>query len=151
VVVRPSTSPLGTPIMFARIRESVAILAAPAVLFLALAWHRPTGLHMTPLLTLAANAFAHVFFWPPALSAEVVARRINLSVLKRLSLVFAFSMVLPAICMALLHAFHADDPPYGWYGAIDELVGQAVATTLSYVLFRFISTREPRIDLLRRP
>jgi hypothetical protein len=132
-----------------RVRECVAILAAPLVLFLAFVWHRPPALHMTPLLTLVAYAFSHALFWPPALSAEVVARRANLSILKRLLLVFAFSMILSAICMALLLAFHAD-PSYGWYGVTDELVGEGVATTLSYVLYRFLSTREPRIDLLRR-
>jgi multisubunit Na+/H+ antiporter MnhB subunit len=104
---------------------------------------------MTPPLTLAVYAASHVLFWPPALAAEVVARRVNLSLLKRLLLVFAFSVVLPAFGMALLLALH-ERPADGWYGAIDELVGEAVATTLSYVLYRFLSTREPRIDLLRR-
>ena len=136
--------------MPSRIRESFAILSAPLVLFLAFVWHRPPGLHMTLLLSLVAYAFSHALFWPPALSAEVVARRFTFSTLKRLVLVFVFSMILPGIGITLLHAFHADDPPYGWYRAIDELVGQGVATTLSYVLYRFLSTREPRIDLLRR-
>jgi hypothetical protein len=137
--------------MLPRVREAVAILAAPMVLFLAIGWHRPPGLHMTPLVTLAVYAFSHVLFWPPTLSVEVLARRISLSTPKRLLLVFAFSMILPGISMVLLHAIH-EDPPYGygWHGALDELVGEAVATTLSYVLYRFLSAREPRIDLLRR-
>jgi len=134
--------------MLRGVRECVAILAAPLVLFLAGVWNRPPGLHITPLLALAAYAFCHALFWPPALSAEVVARRRKLTVPKRLFLVFAFSLVLNASGMALLIAFHANQS-YGWYGATDELVGEGLATTLSYILYRFLSTREPRIDLLR--
>ena len=80
-----------------------AILLAPTFFFLYMVWSRPPYLRPTLVLTLAVYVFAHFIFWPPALSAEFVGRKRQLSMAK----VVVLNLVLLILC-SHLHCCNGD-------------------------------------------
>ena len=135
--------------MLSRVREIGAILLAPTFFFLYMIWSRPPYLRPTLVLTLAVYVFAHFIFWPPALSAEFVGRKRQLSMAKVVALNFVLSASFAAICIAVT-AILKPDPAYSWRSGVRDTLDLAIANTLGFILYRFISARKPRIDILRR-
>jgi hypothetical protein len=112
-------------------------------------WTRPAGLRLTPTATLGIYLFANLVFWPPALGAEFVGRKLQLSMAKVLVVAFALSASFAAICIILIAMLHPD-PANSWPRGLRDILDCATVNALGFILYRFLSAREPRIDLLRR-
>jgi hypothetical protein len=135
--------------MWLRVREGLAVLLAPVVFFLYMVWSRPAGSYLTPAFALVAYVFASCVFWPPALGAEFLGRKFQISMPKVVALSFALSGCFGAIGVAITVILHPD-PAYKWPSWIRDILDCATTNMLGFILYRLLSAREPRIDLLRR-
>jgi hypothetical protein len=122
-----------------RLRAVLAALIAPAVILLLFAGTRPYGIQMSLPLTLAAYALAHVFFWPPAVAATLVGRRLRFKSMSQLVLLMGgFSAVLSLVLGIPFVYLHVTTPSYTWHRDIRDALDLGVVGAGAFILYRLL-------------
>jgi hypothetical protein len=125
-------------------RKALSALLAPILLLLFFVATFPSDARLTFAALFFLYALAHLCFWPPAIAAKIVGRRLQLkSALHLAMLMGGFSLVL-ALAFAIPFVFLHFDPNYGWKAVVRDALGAASAAVGAYILYRAIAGREPQ-------
>ncbi len=122
-------------------RNVFAAFLAPIILALFFITTFPSNSRLSVPAFLFHYALAQVCFWPPAIAAEFVGRRLRFdSVLRLATLMAGFSLVL-SLVFAIPFAFLHFEPNYGWKAVARDTLSEAVAAAGAYIIYRAVVGR----------